>query len=140
MVTGEKEKDPRIISSLQRALDMLLLFGSQRPELGIADIAKALNLHKSTASDLVYTLQRNGCFAQNPEYRRYHIAGYVLASLPLVIIFGFSSRRFMAGLWPELLSMQVFLVPTSACVCVACDDWLESGIVRQFFRIPYDSL
>jgi len=70
---GEREKDPRIISSLQRALDILSLFGSQSPELGITEIAKALNLHKSTASGLVYTLQRNGYLAQNPENRRYHL-------------------------------------------------------------------
>jgi len=70
---GEREKDPRIISSLQRALDILSLFGSQSPELGITEIAKALNLHKSTAAGLVYTLQRNGYIAQNPENRRYHL-------------------------------------------------------------------
>ena len=69
----ENEKDPRIITSLQRALDILSLFGTQTPELGITDIAKALNLHKSTASGLVYTLQRNGYIAQNPENRRYHL-------------------------------------------------------------------
>lgn len=69
----EREKDPRIISSLQRALDILSLFGPQTPELGITDIAKALNLHKSTASGLVYTLERNGYIAQNPENRRYHL-------------------------------------------------------------------
>ena len=67
------EKDPRIISSLQRALDILSLFGPQSPELGITDIAKALNLHKSTASGLVYTLERNGYIAQNPDNRRYHL-------------------------------------------------------------------
>ena len=66
-------KDPRIISSLQRALDIMALFGPQTPELGITDIAKALNLHKSTASGLVYTLQHNGYLAQNPENRRYHL-------------------------------------------------------------------
>ena len=69
----ERENDPRIISSLQRALDILSLFGPQTPELGITDIAKALNLHKSTASGLVYTLERNGYIAQNPENRRYHL-------------------------------------------------------------------
>lgn len=69
----ERERDPRIISSLQRALDILSLFGSKTPELGITDIAKALNLHKSTASGLVYTLGRNGYIAQNPENRRYRL-------------------------------------------------------------------
>lgn len=70
---SDKKKDPRIIASLQRALDILSLFGPQTPELGITDIAKALSLHKSTASGLVYTLQRNGYIAQNPENRRYHL-------------------------------------------------------------------
>ncbi len=70
---SETKKDPRIITSLQRALDILSLFGAQTPELGITDIAKALNLHKSTASGLVYTLQRNGYIAQNPDNRRYHL-------------------------------------------------------------------
>jgi len=73
MWMDEREKDPRIISSLQRALDILSLFGSQTPELGITDIAKALNLHKSTASGLVYTLERNGYISQNPDNRRYHL-------------------------------------------------------------------
>ena len=49
------------------------LFGAQSPELGITDIARALDLHKSTASGLVYTLQRNGYIDQNPENRRYHL-------------------------------------------------------------------
>ena len=69
----EREKNPRVIASLQRALDILSLFGPQTPELGITDIAKALDLHKSTAAGLVYTLQRNGYIAQNPENRRYHL-------------------------------------------------------------------
>ena len=69
----DREKDPRIIASLQRALDILSLFGAQTPELGITEIAKSLNLHKSTASGLVYTLQRNGYLAQNPKNRRYQL-------------------------------------------------------------------
>lgn len=69
----DKDKDPRIITSVQRALDILLLFGAQTPELGITEIAKALNLHKSTVFGLVYTLQRNGYIEQNPENRRYHL-------------------------------------------------------------------
>lgn len=63
----DKDKDPRIIGSVQRALDILSLFGSQSPELGITEIAKALDLHKSTASGLIYTLQSNGYIEQIPK-------------------------------------------------------------------------
>ena len=69
----DKDKDPRIIGSVQRALDILSLFGPQSPELGITEIARALDLHKSTASGLVYTLQSNGYIEQNPENRRYRL-------------------------------------------------------------------
>ena len=70
---NDKQKDPRIITSVQRALDILMLFSPQTPELGITEIAKALGLHKSTVFGLVYTLQRNGCIEQNPENRRYRL-------------------------------------------------------------------
>ena len=89
---AETEKDPRIISSLQRALDILSLFGSQTPELGITDIAKALNLHKSTAAGLVYTLQSNGYIAQNPENRRYHL-GLQLVERAGVLLDQFEIRK-----------------------------------------------
>ncbi len=69
----EPAKDPRIITSVQRALDILSLFDTQSRELGITEIAKALNLHKSTASGLVYTLQQNGYIAQNEDNRRYRL-------------------------------------------------------------------
>ena len=44
----DKGKDPRITTSVQRALDILSLFDAQTPELSITEIAKVLNLHKST--------------------------------------------------------------------------------------------
>lgn len=63
----------RVINSVQRALDILNLFSTNAPELGTTDIARALNLHKSTVSGLVRTLEQNGYLAQNPETRQYRL-------------------------------------------------------------------
>lgn len=61
------------IGSLQRAIDILNLFGRSSPELGTTEIAKALGLHKSTTASLIYTLEANGFLAQNPDTRKYRL-------------------------------------------------------------------
>ena len=61
------------IGSVQRAIDILNLFGSQTPELGTTEIARALGLHKSTTASLVYTLEANGFLNQNSETRKYRL-------------------------------------------------------------------
>ncbi|GAB5494408.1 MAG: DNA-binding transcriptional repressor XynR [Phototrophicaceae bacterium] len=66
-------KEARLIGSVQRAFDILNLFNHQTVELGITEIAKALDLHKSTASGLVYTLQANNYLEQNPDNRKYRL-------------------------------------------------------------------
>ncbi len=63
----------RKIGSVQRAIDILNLFNAHSPELGTTEIARALNLHKSTAASLVYTLEANGLLAQNPDTRKFRL-------------------------------------------------------------------
>lgn len=63
----------KTIGSVQKALDILNLFDSQSPELGTTEIARALDLHKSTAASLVYTLESNGYLVQNPDTRKYRL-------------------------------------------------------------------
>lgn len=52
-------------------MDILDLFSEQAAELGIAEIAEATALHKSTAAGLVYTLEARGYLRQNPANRKY---------------------------------------------------------------------
>ncbi len=61
------------IGSVQRAIDILNLFGTQNPELGTTEIARALGLHKSTTSSLVSTLAANDFLSQNPDTRKYRL-------------------------------------------------------------------
>lgn len=61
------------IGAVDRALDILDLFSEQVGELGIAEIAEATGLHKSTAAGLVYTLEARGYLGQNPANRKYRL-------------------------------------------------------------------
>jgi IclR family KDG regulon transcriptional repressor len=65
--------NPRMIKSLQRAINILDLFDEQTAELGITEIAETLGLHKSTAAGLVYTLEHNGYLDQDSETRKYRL-------------------------------------------------------------------
>src|SRR5512138_1804898 len=61
------------IGAVDRSLDILDLFNEQAAELGIAEIAEAARLHKSTAAGLVYTLEGRGYLVQNPANRKYRL-------------------------------------------------------------------
>lgn len=69
----QNHNERRVIGSVQRALDILNLFNNQSGELGVTEIAKLLELHKSTVSGLVYTLENNGYLEQNPDNRKYRL-------------------------------------------------------------------
>jgi DNA-binding IclR family transcriptional regulator len=81
-----------MIGSVQRALDILNLFDSQVEELGTTDIARSLDLHKSTVASLVYTLEANGYLTQNLKTRKYRL-GFKLAELVSAMLNHFKVRQ-----------------------------------------------
>ena len=68
------------IQSLERAISILNLFRSTRNTLGISDMAKALNLAKTTVHGLVSTLEINGFLNKDPATRKYRL-GFALYEL-----------------------------------------------------------
>jgi len=68
-----KTTERRVMGSLQRAFDILDLFSHSTPELGITEIAQRLELHKSTASGLIYSLEQGGYLDQNSENRKFRL-------------------------------------------------------------------
>ncbi len=75
----------KLIGSVQRAIDILNLFDNQAEELGTTEIARALNLHKSTVASLMYTLEANGYLTQNMKTRKYRL-GFKLAERASVML------------------------------------------------------
>src|SRR5207253_10293474 len=67
------------IQSLDRALEILKLLGSE-PEMRVTDLARRLEVHKSTVFRLLSTLEEHGLVEQNPSSEKYRL-GYGLVRL-----------------------------------------------------------
>ncbi|GAA4232785.1 IclR family transcriptional regulator C-terminal domain-containing protein [Actinomadura meridiana] len=63
--------DPSFSASLERGLRVLSAFTGNRSVLGIADLARAVGLTKSTTHRYVATLTRLDYLQQDPETRKY---------------------------------------------------------------------
>ncbi|GLW07050.1 IclR family transcriptional regulator [Microtetraspora sp. NBRC 13810] len=74
--------------SLERGLMILSLFGEAGPVLGIADLARAVNLNRSTTHRYVATLAKLGYVQQDPDTRKYSLG-------PRVIDLGFAALSSM---------------------------------------------
>jgi DNA-binding IclR family transcriptional regulator len=59
--------------TVSRALQVLLAFSSDRPELGITELSTELSLSKPSVQRLVHALQRHEFLDQNPQTRKYRI-------------------------------------------------------------------
>jgi len=68
------------IQSIERAIDILRSFTEFEPELRVTELAHRLDLHKSTVSRILATLQRGGLVGKNPESGKYRL-GLGLISL-----------------------------------------------------------
>lgn len=91
----------KIIGSVQRAIDILNLFDKVTPELGTTEIARALDLPKSTAAGLIYTLDENGYLDQNPNTRKYRL-GFKLAERTGILLSQFDLRKIATPILQDL--------------------------------------
>lgn len=73
-----------MVQSVDRALSLLLLFKDPGERLGVTEMARQLQIHKSTASRLAATLAQRGFLDQDPETDRFTL-GVALARLGLLV-------------------------------------------------------
>jgi len=62
------------VRSVERALDILLCFTDAK-DLGLTEISKKVNLHKSTVFRILASLENKGFIIRNPETEKYRL-GY----------------------------------------------------------------
>ncbi|WP_433532323.1 IclR family transcriptional regulator [Micromonospora sp. CA-263727] len=79
---------PAFSQSLERGLQILSSFSEVSPMLGIADLARAVGLNKSTTHRYVATLAKLGYVQQDPESKKYSLG-------PRVIDLGFAAINSM---------------------------------------------
>ncbi|MCG8636860.1 MAG: IclR family transcriptional regulator [Desulfobacterales bacterium] len=78
----KKKSEGRIIQSVERSINALLLFLEDYQELGIKDFSRMLGLPKPTIYSLVNTMTKHQLLEQNPENSKYRL-GPVLLRLGL---------------------------------------------------------
>lgn len=66
------------VKSLARALRVLECFSVEEPELGITEIARRLDMQKSTIHNIVRTFEKNGYIVQNPKTNKYYLGFKIL--------------------------------------------------------------
>jgi len=77
------DKNTEVISSIDRALDIILLFYKEKRELGIGEISRALGVYKSTVHRTLSTLENKGFVTQIEENGKYWL-GMKLYSIGMV--------------------------------------------------------
>jgi IclR family transcriptional regulator, acetate operon repressor len=77
--TDERESGT-LIQSVQRATRLLKAFDSGPAELGVMELSRRVDLHKSTVSRLLATLESEGLIERVPETEKYRL-GFMLMRL-----------------------------------------------------------
>jgi DNA-binding IclR family transcriptional regulator len=67
------ESTPKVIQSVQRAIDILECFDYEKKELSLSEISEALNLNPSTVHGILLTLQMNEYIEKLPEKTKYKL-------------------------------------------------------------------
>jgi IclR family transcriptional regulator, pca regulon regulatory protein len=93
-------REPRYSQSLERGLAILTCFTSERPVMGIADIADALNMSRSTTHRYVITLVALGYLEQGAS-RKYRL-GLRVTDLGMSALNSTGLRRFSRHFLEEL--------------------------------------
>jgi DNA-binding IclR family transcriptional regulator len=73
------------IQAVERAIAILQAFTPERQELGVLELARVLDLHKSTVSRLLATLQTGGLVERNPETGQYRLGTALIGLAGLVV-------------------------------------------------------
>ncbi len=68
-----KDERQYVLQSTAKALELLRLFTTSGPELGLTELSRRLNLSPTSVLRLVVTLQAYGFLEQNPDNRKYRI-------------------------------------------------------------------
>lgn len=93
-------RDPRYSQSLERGLAILAAFTSERPVMGIAEIAGELGMSRSTTHRYVTTLLELGYLEQGPS-RKYRLA-LAVTGLGMSALSSLPARAHARGFLEEL--------------------------------------
>jgi DNA-binding IclR family transcriptional regulator len=89
------------LETVRRAIALLRSFSMEEPELGVTELSRRLNVHKSTVSRLLATLEMESLVARNSETGRYRL-GVGLIELASLAVLNADLRRVARPMLCEL--------------------------------------
>jgi len=92
---------PQFNNSIENGANILSLFTRARPIWGISEIARELNLSKTTTFNLVSTLEKVGYLRKNEEFQKYTL-GVRIASIGATMVANMELNHKGAGVVQEL--------------------------------------
>lgn len=98
------KRPPRYVQSVNHALRVLSLFSPERPRWTVTQVAKGLELGKSTASRLLSTMAAEGFVTKDPQTGEYGL-GLKAYEVGLSYLSGLSLRRVAMPILEELAFM-----------------------------------
>ena len=96
--------EKKIIQSIDRALQVLELFSLEKPEWGVTEISKALNIYKSNVHNILSTFAEKGFVKKDSKTDKYKL-GIKFFELGSVVIKNMDLRR-IAHPYIEKLSKE----------------------------------
>jgi len=84
--------EKKTIQSIDRALQVLELFSLEKPEWGVTEISKALNIYKSNVHNILSTFAEKGFVKKDPKTDKYKL-GIKFFELGSVVIKNMDLRR-----------------------------------------------
>jgi IclR family acetate operon transcriptional repressor len=112
------------VQSIERAIAILKAFSTEKEEMGVTELSRKLNLHKSTVSRLLTSLQREGLVEENLVTRKYRLG------MALVTLGGLVLQRLDVGQTARPL-MATLSDMTQETVILAIKDEVEAVNVAQ---------
>lgn len=93
--------------SVSRALQILSLFNSERPALGVSEISRALSLSKTSTLRFIQALEMHGYLERDAELRKYH-PGIEVARVGNLYVGGSRLRRLALPILERLVAQHGF--------------------------------
>ena len=112
------------VQSIERAMAILKAFSTEKEEMGVTELSRQLDLHKSTVSRLLASLQREGLVEENAVTRKYRLG------MALVTLGGLVLQRLDVAQTARPL-MAALSDTTQETVIVAIIDGYEAVNVAQ---------
>ena len=125
-------KDATRSAGLRRGLQILCLFSEARPEWGVSEIAREMNVHKSRIHRSLKTLEDMGFLRKTPDTRRY-LMGF--KTFEIGSLAGRLTNR-MAWARHDLRQLASKLKATVSLRLVVDDDLLVVDMIESLDHLP----